>query len=474
MDIQIVDRFEQILDPNMSLIDKVGKMARICYKGNGDDHDTSVRIIKHCIENGHESILEHGIITLYINPNVTEDGKKFGEKYVKNASEGVQFTRVWGSVNTDAQSKYLENFADPELFTKFMAKYHPDTPVTPENNKILKGLVGDIRAWRQVMRERIYIATSTGNCLQFVLDLLVLQKLYEIDGEGVFFGDMVKFVNELLVKEDFCKRMLIEEEAPPEDKRNLADVVAHYFSDPQTVIAGQASSAASLSVIITTDRATTHQLVRHRKNVAYSQESQRYVNYDKKGFRVIPLTVEPTKYPWLVKDADYDTGRVSEESTVYKPWLKAIENAFASYSELLHFYDKENGGTGKNLPPETCRGVLPNDTATTIGVTWMRPAAFINFCYWRLDDHAQYAIRSMLARIVKEMYLMNHPFCETIPYNSAMRWLNQIKEQKIFKDDAPIDVIIRRREAIQKFIEDQVAKMRKEQEDAAKQSEESK
>ena len=473
MDIQIVDRFEQILDPNMSLIDKVGKMARICYKGNGDDHDTSVRIIKHCIENGHESILEHGIITLYINPNVTEDGKKFGEKYVKNASEGVQFTRVWGSVNTDAQSKYLENFADPELFTKFMAKYHPDTPVTPENNKILKGLVGDIRAWRQVIRERIYIATSTGNCLQFVLDLLVLQKLYEIDGEGVFFGDMVKFVNELLAKEDFCKRMLIEEEAPPEDKRNLADVVAHYFSDPNTVIAGQASSAASLSVIITTDRATTHQLVRHRKNVAYSQESQRYVNYDKKGYRCIPLTVESRKFPEDFIE-NYDLGKVRSTSEAYLEWKAAMEDAFQHYHNLQHIYDDENGKSDLVIPPETCRGVLPNDTATTIGVTWMRPAAFINFCYWRLDDHAQYAIRAMLARIVKEIYLMNHPFCETIPYNSAMRWLNQIKEQKIFKDDAPIDVIIRRREAIQKFIEDQVAKMRKEQEDAAKQSEESK
>lgn len=467
MDIQIVNRSEQILDPHMDLIDKVGKMARICYKGQGDDRATSMRIIKHCIENGHESILEHGIISVYVNPEVTEDGKHFAEKYVNNAEGGVQFARIWNSVATDAQAKYLESFADPELFMKHMKRIRPDVTLKPEDNRIMHCLVGDIRAWRQVMRERIYIATSTNNNLQFVLDLLVLYKLYCVDGEGLFLGDLIKQVNGFMEDDKFCDRMLIGADEIPKDKRNVFDVVSFYFKDDMTVLAEQASSAASLSVIITTDRATTHQLVRHRKNVAYSQESQRYVNYDKKGYRCIPLTVESSKFPDDFID-DYDLGKVRSTSEAYKEWYKAMEDAFQHYHNLQHIYDDESGKSDLVLPPETCRGVLPNDTATTIGVTWMRPAAFVNFCYWRLDHHAQYSIRAMLARIVKDMYLQNHPFIETIPYNAAMRWLNQIKEQKIFKDDAPIDVIIRRREAIQKFVEEQMARMKKEREDAAK------
>lgn len=467
MELEIVNRSEKILDPNMDLIDKIGTMARICYKGQGDDRETAKRIILKCIKDGHESILEHGIISLFINPENTEDSKFFAEKYIKDAGDGVKFSRIWGSVATDAQSKYVEMFSDPEIYTKHMHRVDPNFQVTTENNKIMRVQVADVRTWRQVIRERVYLATRTSNSLQFVLDLLVLRKLYEVDGSGVLFGDLVENVNSLLAQKDFRDRMLIE---PTQEniEYDLTSVTDHYFKDPMTVIAEQASGAASLSVIITTDRATTHQLVRHRKNVAYSQESQRYVNYDKKGFRVIPLTVEPTKYPWLVKDADYDTGRVSDETTVYKSWRQAIENAFASYSELLHYYDEDKGGTGKNLPPETCRGVLPNDTATTIGVTWFRPSSFINFCFWRLDSHAQYAIRSMIARIVKDMYLNNHPFCETLPFTAAMDWMHHIKDQKLFKDLTPIDVIIQRRTAIQEFIEKELKRARDAKQNAEK------
>ena len=50
MKLEIVNRSEKILDPNTDLIDKIGTMARICYKGQGDDRDTSKRIILKCIK----------------------------------------------------------------------------------------------------------------------------------------------------------------------------------------------------------------------------------------------------------------------------------------------------------------------------------------------------------------------------------------------------------------------------------------
>ena len=49
---------------------------------------------------------------------------------------------------------------------------------------------------------------------------------------------------------------------------------------------------ASVTVRIICDRACSHQLVRHRL-AAYSQESQRYCNYGKKGFQFIaPKSLE--------------------------------------------------------------------------------------------------------------------------------------------------------------------------------------
>ena len=139
-----------------------------------------------------------------------------------------------------------------------------------------------------------------------------------------------------------------------------------------------------------------------------------------------------------------------------------MEDAFHHYHNLQHIYEDEAGNTDLRLPSETCRGVLPNDTATTIGVTWMRPSSFINFCYWRLDHHAQYSIRAMLARIVKEIFINHVPFIETIPFNAAMRWFKQIKEQKLFKDDSAIDRIIKERTIVQEFVESQIKSLQKE------------
>ena len=47
MDIQVIDRNEEILDPSLDIVSKCGKMARICYRVDKDTgHDTDVRIVQ--------------------------------------------------------------------------------------------------------------------------------------------------------------------------------------------------------------------------------------------------------------------------------------------------------------------------------------------------------------------------------------------------------------------------------------------
>jgi thymidylate synthase (FAD) len=95
----------------------------------------------------------------------------------------------------------------------------------------------------------------------------------------------------------------------------------------------------NISVRFITNRAISHEIVRHRL-CSFTQESTRYVNYKNKGMVVIqPLFVPLT-----------------EE---YSLWYNAIVECEKTYNRLL-----ELGAT-----PQEARGVLPNDLKTEIIVT---------------------------------------------------------------------------------------------------------
>jgi thymidylate synthase (FAD) len=103
---------------------------------------------------------------------------------------------------------------------------------------------------------------------------------------------------------------------------------------------------ASATIVFTTDRGVTHELVRHRI-CSFSQESTRFVNYYKKGeIRV----VEP----------------IGLNEDQRKTWLCAMDDAERAYNDLVHMGCK----------PEVARDVLPTCTASDIVVT-------ANFREWR-------------------------------------------------------------------------------------------
>lgn len=103
------------------------------------------------------------------------------------------------------------------------------------------------------------------------------------------------------------------------------------------------------SVLFRIDRATSHQLVRHRL-FSFTQESQRFVNGEK-------------KYP---DGLEFILPEAKREKIPDTEWQWAIEDAEKSYLKLL------NDG----WRPQEARSVLPNAAATTVGVTG-------NFRNWR-------------------------------------------------------------------------------------------
>lgn len=96
----------------------------------------------------------------------------------------------------------------------------------------------------------------------------------------------------------------------------------------------------NISVRFICDRGVSHELVRHRL-AAYTQESTRYINYEKKGMTVID--------PFFFKD-DADKRSV---------WAEAMQHAERAYNKLIKMGAK----------PEEARTVLPQSTKTEIVIT---------------------------------------------------------------------------------------------------------
>lgn len=122
-----------------------------------------------------------------------------------------------------------------------------------------------------------------------------------------------------------------------------------------------------LTFRIVTDRAVSHELVRHRI-ASYSQESQRYCAYRKDVTFVIPH--------WVQRDP------------VVGEWVNQMAAAEKAYKKLLK----------KGVRPEDARSVLPNSTATTIVATF-NIRSLHNFFNLRTSKKAHPDIR----RLAKDM-----------------------------------------------------------------------
>ena len=93
---------------------------------------------------------------------------------------------------------------------------------------------------------------------------------------------------------------------------------------------------------IITNRAVTHELVRHRV-ASYLQESQRYCRYDQERFGGGVQCIAPCFY--------------KEGTSEYRLWRKSMEETEKIYLELL-----------KTSSPQAARTVLPNSCKTEIMV----------------------------------------------------------------------------------------------------------
>lgn len=164
---------------------------------------------------------------------------------------------------------------------------------------------------------------------------------------------------------------------------------------------GSVLEHASVMLLIEgVSRTLTHELIRHRVGVAYSQRSQRYVSEGHAGFIIPPELLSL-----------WDIERNEDEQAAVLQWVDAIEAASAAYNNLSTLLQKRMDAEEDLKPRErrirskqAARSVLPNATETTLVMT-ANMRALRHICEVRGGMGAEAEIRRFacaLLRIMKQ------------------------------------------------------------------------
>ena len=179
---------------------------------------------------------------------------------------------------------------------------------------------------------------------------------------------------------------------------------AAYLGHIKEVGHGSVLEHAVWNLLITgVSRSLTHELVRHRAGMGYSQLSQRYVDES------VAEYVEPAI--------------VAADPELHAVWLDAVTHAHSAYVKLAEMLNAKfadpAAATAAMLPPDAdrttrrksarqaARSVLPNATETKIFVT-ANGRALRHFLEQRGSRHAEPEIRT-LANIVLDVLQAESP-----------------------------------------------------------------
>jgi thymidylate synthase (FAD) len=151
---------------------------------------------------------------------------------------------------------------------------------------------------------------------------------------------------------------------------------------------GSVLEHAAWNMIFTgVSRSLTHELVRHRAGLSYSQLSQRYVDES------VAEYVEPDV--------------IAADPATHALWLEAVAHAHRAYVKLVEqlterFKDEPDRTLRRKLARQAARSVLPNATETKIFVT-ANARALRHFIEMRASRHAEVEIRKLAVKVLRVM-----------------------------------------------------------------------
>jgi thymidylate synthase (FAD) len=150
--------------------------------------------------------------------------------------------------------------------------------------------------------------------------------------------------------------------------RQIEDLLQRVISSGHHSVLEHASFSLAIDGI---SRAASHQLVRHRL-ASFSQQSQRYVQFDKPSYVVPP--------------------RVQADPALCQRFEAAVAVTVEAYRDLLL----------AGMPAEDARYVLPNAWTTRLVMT-MNARELLHVCGVRLCSKAQWEIRHLFAQVKNEV-----------------------------------------------------------------------
>lgn len=161
------------------------------------------------------------------------------------------------------------------------------------------------------------------------------------------------------------------------------------------------SEHASATFSLITSRDVMAEITRHRL-ASFSIESQRYVNYEKSGLKVIPpQRIDRNILKSMVEDNPFEPGNNFDVYT----WYNHIQAVELNYIDLLE----------QGWKPEEARSILPNCVATEIVMT-------ANVREWRhilqlRTSKSAYIEMRVLAEQIKNILAKISPTCFELPQN---------------------------------------------------------
>ena len=134
-------------------------------------------------------------------------------------------------------------------------------------------------------------------------------------------------------------------------------------------------------------RTLTHELIRHRAGMGYSQLSQRYVDES------VAEYVEPDC--------------IADSPELHRVWVEAVAQSHKAYMELAEklqdaFKDEPDKTLRRKLARQAARSVLPNATETKIFVS-ANARALRHFIEMRGSRHAEVEIRKLAVQVLRVM-----------------------------------------------------------------------
>ena len=359
------------------MISQVYTAAKVCVRGKmTDDEERRIKTISNSVGCGHESLLEHTNLITIIEKDI-EDSKN-GIKEITEFLETLKYLnyRVY----------YKEKSSVIIISGSIRGYKHIYRNITSLNNPYLTAMTNSIYKTPKYFYKDL-IADDILDEKKFVqFEYYAKRKLFIDENGEADYTELDKEPTEDLIPAELKDRI----------SKSKFDFPKVLFYDNIQVVAEEINRLTGLdicledlfdfctiTVLFKLSRTAGNQLVRHRN--AISQESQRYVAYDKTPF-INPLND--------IED-ELDEDSIGKLGGVKKIMNKQAEECISTYSFLLRNFDSI-------VKKEDARSILPSNMETIVMMTFTFKS-LIQAIELRTAKAAQREIRNNFKTLEKKL-----------------------------------------------------------------------